>query len=281
LSAGVRSFDNALVVPAIFWLIVFLGAPLGLVAVYSFWHTANYAIVPGFNWANYAHAMHDVYLWTGLRTVLIALQTTAIALLVGYPVAYYLARSVKRFRLALLMLVIAPLWTSYLVRTFAWMLILGRNGLVNAALMSAGLAAAPIEWLLYSKFAVTLALVHIYLPFMVLPIYAVLENLDGRLIEAAVDLGASPWRIFLTIVLPLSMPGVVTGAIFVFVPAVGAFVTPELLGGPDANMIGNAIADQFGGTFEYPFGSALALLVIALVAVLVAVALRRGRLSFA
>ena len=273
-----KRVDTLLIAPATLWLGTLLLAPLGIIAVYSVWHVANYALVPGFSLRNYARAASGIYIGIGGRTLLIALKTTLLALVIGYPVAYYLARTVRRFRIAMLMLVITPLWTSYLVRTFAWMMTLGRNGLINQALLGAGLIASPIEWLLYSDFAVTLALVHIYLPFMVLPIYAVLEKLDGRLIEAASDLGASPARIFLTVVLPLSLSGVVTGSLFVFVPSMGPFVTPDLLGGTSALMMGNVIADQFGGTFEYPFGSALAMLMLGVIAGLAVTALRSGRL---
>ena len=273
-----KRFDMVLIAPATLWLGVLLLAPLGIIAVYSVWHVANYNLVPGFSLRNYERALSSIYIGIGGRTLLIALKTTVLSLLIGYPVAYYLARTVRRYRIALLMLVITPLWTSYLVRTFAWMMILGRNGLINQALLRTGLVSAPVEWLLYSDFAVTLALVHIYLPFMVLPIYAVLEKLDGRLIEAARDLGASPARIFLTVVLPLSLSGVVTGSLFVFVPSMGAFVTPDLLGGTSALMMGNVIADQFGGTFEYPFGSSLAVLMLGVIACLAVAALRSGRL---
>ncbi len=276
-----RRVDGLLIAPATLWLGTLLLAPLGIIAVYSVWHVANYTLVPGFSLRNYARALSGIYVGIGGRTLLIALKTTILALIIGYPVAYYLARQVRRYRTAMLMLVITPLWTSYLVRTFAWMMILGRNGLVNQALLRTGLVSAPVEWLLYSDFAVTLALVHIYLPFMVLPIYAVLEKLDGRLIEAARDLGASPTRIFLTVVLPLSVSGVVTGSLFVFVPAMGAFVTPDLLGGTGAIMLGNVIADQFGGTFEYPFGSSLSVLMLGVIACIAAVALRSGRLRAA
>jgi spermidine/putrescine transport system permease protein len=273
-----KRVNTLLIAPATLWLGTLLLAPLGIIAVYSVWHVANYTLVPGFSLHNYERAISGIYIGIGGRTLLIALKTTLLALVIGYPVAYYLARTVRRFRIAMLMLVITPLWTSYLVRTFAWMMILGRNGVINQALLRAGLIASPIEWLLYSDFAVTLALVHIYLPFMVLPIYAVLEKLDGRLIEAASDLGASSAWIFITVVLPLSLSGIVTGSLFVFVPSMGAFVTPDLLGGTSALMMGNVIADQFGGTFEYPFGSALAMLMLGVIACLAVTALRSGRL---
>jgi len=264
------------VVPGLAWMVALFLAPLLLIAVYSVWRVADYTIVPDFSLVNYRRLLGSLYVDVTLRTLRVAAVTTVLSLLIGYPVAYFLARSVRRFRTALLMLVILPLWTSYLVRTFAWMMILGRNGIVNQTLVGAGMIDAPLEWLLYSDVAVTIALVHIYMPYMVLPIYAVLEKLDGRLLEAARDLGAGPVRVFCTVILPLSLPGIATGAIFVFVPSMGAFVTPELLGGTKGMMLGNIIAQQFGGTFEYPFGSALTMVMIAIVAAVAALGLRFG-----
>jgi len=261
--------------PGLAWLAVFFLVPMLALFVYSFWSVANYQIVTGFSLHNYTKALGSfIYLEITIRTIRIALVTTVLSLLIAYPVAYYLARKTKKSRLTLLMLVIMPLWTSYLVRTFAWALILGRNGIINQAMQGVGLTDAPVDWLLYSEFAVTLALVHIYMPFMVLPIFAVLEKFDGRLLEAARDMGASRFRAFVTITLPLSVPGIVAGCLFVFVPALGAYVTPELLGGTGGLMLGNVIAQQFGGTFEYPFGSALTVLMVVVVAAIVSLSLR-------
>lgn len=271
-----KRFANVVLsAPGLAWLVVFFLVPMIALFVYSFWSVANYQIVPGFSLHNYRNALgNPIFLDLTLRTIRIAVVTTVISLIVAYPVAYFLARKVRKNRLTLLMLVIMPLWTSYLVRTFAWALILGRNGIINQGLQASGLVDAPVEWLLYSEFAVTLALVHIYMPFMVLPIYAVLEKFDVRLLEAARDMGASHWRAFVTITLPLSLPGIVAGCLFVFVPSLGAYVTPELLGGTGGMMLGNVIAQQFGGTFEYPFGSALTVLMVSVVAVLVSISLR-------
>lgn len=275
-----RFANAAFMTPGIAWLAVFFLVPMIALATYSFWSVSNYQIVPGFALHNYRKAIGDpIFLDLTIRTIRIAVVTTALSMIIAYPVAYYLARKIRQNRLTLLMLVIMPLWTSYLVRTFAWALILGRNGIINQGLQATGITDAPVEWLLYSEFAVTLALVHIYMPFMVLPIYAVLEKFDGRLLEAARDMGASRWRAFLTITLPLSLPGIVAGSIFVFVPALGAYVTPELLGGTGGMMLGNVIAQQFGGTFEYPFGSALTVLMVAVVAVLVSISLRYSSLG--
>lgn len=276
-----RKRSNAfLLLPAGGWLTLFFVMPLGVVLVYSFWRTENYMIVSDFNVGNYWRAVTgSMYYSVGLRTLKISLLTTFISLIVAYPVAYFLARKVRRFRITLLMLVIMPLWTSYLVRTFAWVLILGRNGVLNQGLVGSGMVDAPLEWMLYSEFAVIVALVHIYMPFMILPIYAVLERFDDKLLEAAHDLGAGRIRAFLTITLPISLPGIVAGCIFVFVPAMGAYVTPELLGGTSGVMLGNIIAKQFGGTFEYPFGSALTMLMVCVVAALVSIGFRYNKIG--
>jgi len=269
-----------LLTPGTFWLMVFFLAPLFVLFIYSFWVVENYRIVVDPGLRNYTKIISgEIYYGVAIRTIRIALVVTVLSLLISYPVAYYLARKVRRFRFTLLMLIIMPLWISFLVRTFAWALVLGRNGVINQALQGIGLTDEPLEWLLYSEFAVTIALIHIYMPFMVLPIYAVLERFDGTLLEAARDMGASKLRAFLTVTLPLSMPGVIAGTIFVFVPAIGAYVTPELIGGTDGMMFGNLIAQQFGATFEYPFGSALTVAMIAFVATIISIGLRYGRLG--
>jgi spermidine/putrescine transport system permease protein len=263
--------------PPVAWLVVFFVLPMLVMVLYSVWQTVDFKLVRTFTLANYANLGKSLYATTFVRTVRISLMVTIVSALIGFPVAYYLARKVQRFRTILLVLIILPLWTSYLVRTFAWMLVLGTNGIVNYTLRSAGLIERPLTWLLYSDFAVTIALVHIYMPFMILPLYAVLEKLDRRLFEAAADLGAPAWRTFVHVTLPLALPGLVTGCLFVFIPSMGAFVTPELLGGTRSIMTGSIIAQQFGVAFEYPFGSAMALALMAIILGVASVALRYGR----
>ncbi|APH72456.1 ABC transporter permease [Aquibium oceanicum] len=259
------------------WLFAFFVLPMATMVLYSFWQVIDYEIVADFTFRNYQRLTQNLYVTVFWRTVKISIYVTALSLLIGYPVAYYLARRVKRFRLTMLMLIILPLWTSYLVRTYAWMLLLGTNGVINKALLAVGIVDEPVSWLLYSDFAVTVALVHIYMPFLILPLYAVMEKLDGSLFEAARDLGGGRLRTFLYVTLPLSLPGVATGCIFVFIPSMGSFVTPELLGGTRSILIGSIIAQQFGVTYDYPFGSALALAVMAAILAFAAVALRYGR----
>ncbi len=259
------------------WLLVFFVLPMVTMLLYSVWRVADYQIVADFTLRNYEKISGALYVKVFLATIRISLIVTLLSLLIGYPVAYFLARKVKSFKFTLLLLVILPLWTSYLVRTYAWMLILGTNGVANQTLMALGWIDAPITWLLYSDFAVTLALVHIYTPFMILPLYAVLEKIDASVLEAAWDLGAGRVKTFLEVILPLSLPGVASGCLFVFIPSMGAFVTPELLGGTRSMMIGSIIAQQFGVAYEYPFGSALALVLMAMIFATATVVLRYGK----
>lgn len=263
--------------PPALWVGALFILPMATMVVLSFWRVVDYNIVADWTLANYERLARPLYLGIFWETIKIAVMVTVISLIVGYPVAYYLARKTKRFRLTLLVLVILPLWTSYLVRTYAWMLILGTNGAVNQALQGLGITDAPVSWLLYSDFAVTLALVHIYVPFIILPLYAVLEKLDPRLLEAAKDLGGGKWRTFWHVTLPLSLPGVATGCLFVFIPSMGAFVTPELLGGARSIMIGSVVAQQFGVAYDYPLGSAMSLAILAIILVVATLLLRAGR----
>lgn len=259
------------------WIGALFILPMATMVLLSFWQVVDYTIVADWTLANYERLIRPLYLGIFWRTIKIALIVTFISLVIGYPVAYFLARKTKRFQLILLVLVILPLWTSYLVRTYAWMLILGTNGAINQALQATGLTDAPVSWLLYSDFAVTLALVHIYLPFIILPLYAVLEKLDPRLLEAAKDLGGGRWRTFLHVTLPLSLPGIATGCLFVFIPSMGAFVTPELLGGARSIMIGSVVGQQFGVSYDYPLGSAMSLAILAIILVAATLFLRAGR----
>ena len=263
--------------PPALWIGALFILPMATMVLLSFWRVVDYNIVAEWTLANYERLARPLYLGIFWRTIKIAALVTIISLVIGYPVAYFLARKTRRFRLTLLVLVILPLWTSYLVRTYAWMLILGTNGAINQALQGLGLVDAPVSWLLYSDFAVTLALVHIHVPFLILPLYAVLEKLDPRLLEAAKDLGGGRWRTFLHVTLPLSLPGVATGCLFVFIPSMGAFVTPELLGGARSIMIGSVVAQQFGVAFDYPLGSAMSLAILAIILVVATGLLRAGR----
>jgi putrescine transport system permease protein len=207
----------------------------------------------------------DLYLRAYLGSLANAGLATALCLVLGYPLAHAIARASPAWRPLLLFLVVLPFWTSFLIRVYAWIAILQPNGLLNRALLAAGLIHTPLP-LLNNGFSVELGLVYSYLPFMVLPIFGSLSALDASLTEAAADLGARPWRQFLGVTLPLSLPGVVAGCFLVFVPAVGEFVIPDLLGGPDTLMIGKVLWDEFFENHDWPMAAAVAVVLVAALA---------------
>lgn len=212
------------------------------------------------------------------RSIAISAAVTAATLLLSYPVAYFIAVKGGRHKALMLVLITAPFFTSYLLRIFAWKIILGFNGVVNSALMTAGLIEAPLQFLVYNSFSVVVALTHAYLAFAVLPIYVALERIDKSLAESASDLGARPFANFRQITLPLSMPGVIAAALLIFVPTVGDYITPTLVGGPGGTMIGNLIQAQFGKANDWPAGSALSVTVILSIGVLLALIAGGARL---
>ncbi len=225
--------------------------------------------------ANFVRALDPLYLRAYWRTIWIATTTTLLCAVVSYPVAYYLAlRAPERWKRTLLVLTVIPFWTSFLIRTYAWILLLRSEGVINSALMSSGLIGAPLK-LLYSDFAVLVGQIYGELPFMILPIYVALDRLDVRLLEAAQDLGANRFWVFLKVTLPLSGPGLLAGTVLVFIPSLGAFITPDLLGGAKSVMIGNLIQNQFA-QLNQPFGSALSLILTAAVLLLLTIALKSG-----
>ena len=254
------------------WLGVFFLAPVAIVAAYSF---DVYSLDPGPHaftvdaWRAFLHS--SVYLGLFWKSVKMSLAVSAIIVLAAYPLAYYLALSGTKRKYVLLLLLIAPFLTSYLLRVLAWKVILGNQGVVNSFLYWTGLRSAdhPLSQLLYSRFAVMLVLGYIWLPFVALPIFVSLESLDRRLLEAASDLGASRLVAFRRVTLPLSLPGVAAAFLFVFIPTLGEFVTPSLVGGPSGYMYGNQIVDLFGTGFpDWETGSVLALFLLAVVGVL-------------
>jgi spermidine/putrescine transport system permease protein len=254
------------------WLAVFFVLPIAIVAGYSF---DVYSLFPGphgFTLSAWRAVAHDhVYLRLFWKSVKMSVIVSAVIVVLAYPLAYYLALSGTKRKYILLLLLIAPFLTSYLLRVLAWKLILGDQGVVNTFLFWIGIRSPghPLSQLLYSKFAVMLVLGYIWLPFVALPIFVSLESLDRRLLEAASDLGASRLRSFWSITLPLSLPGVIAAFFFVFVPTLGEFVTPSLVGGATGYMYGNQIVDLFGTGFpDWETGSVLALFLIAVVAVL-------------
>jgi len=257
--------------PGIAWWLVFFLVPVGVLIAYSFFSRGPYGgVIFEPTLKNYARAFDPLYmgvLWTSVR---IAIVATAAALLLAYPAAFFIARASPRWRVPLLVLVILPFWTSFLIRTYAWMVLLNPAGLINKVLQGLGVIDEPLP-LLYNEFAVTLGLVYAYLPLMVLPIYASLERLGVQTGEAAADLYATPRATLRTVTIPLTLPGIVAGCIFVFVPSLGNFIVPDLLGGGQTVMIGNVIQQQFLQARDWPFGSVLAMSVILLMFVVLAV----------
>jgi spermidine/putrescine transport system permease protein len=266
-----RLSRTALLGPALAWWAVLLCVPVALVLVYSFVERGLYGgVVWSFTFDNYVRAADGLYVDVLLSSMRIAGITTVLALLIGYPAAMFIAsRRSARVRTALLVLCVLPFWTSLLIRTYAWIVLLNENGLVNETLVSIGLLGAPAR-LLYNEFAIVVGLLYGYLPLMILPLYAAIERLDPALREAATDLGAGPVRRFFTVTVPLTRAGIVAGCIFVFVPSLGNFIVPDLLGGGRSSMIGNLIQNEFLRTRDWPFGATIALAVIAvMVAVIV------------
>ena len=253
-----------------YWMVFFL-APIGLLLAYSFLERGPFGGVIGkFTWGNYPRVFDPLYLKVLLTSVRIALVATSIALLLGYPAAYFIANASPRWRVPLLFLVILPFWTSFLIRTYAWMVLLAPVGLINKALTGIGLIDDPFP-LLYNELAIVIGLVYAYIPLMVLPLFASLERLGGELREASADLFSSPFETFRTITLPLTLPGIVAGCIFVFVPSLGNFIIPDLLGGGRKVMIGNLIQQQFLQARDWPFGAVLAIAVVVLMLLLLGI----------
>jgi putrescine transport system permease protein len=247
------------------WLTLFFLLPIAIVAGISFTESAD-AIPPyaaAFTLDNYRELTQSC-LRAYANSLGFAALATLLCLLLGYPIAYAIARAPGVWRQLLLFFVILPFWTSFLIRVYAWIAILQPSGLVNRLLLAAGVIDAPLP-LLYNGFAVELGLVYSYLPFMILPLYGSLSRLDESLVEAAADLGARPWRVFVQVILPLTLPGIAAGSLLVFIPAVGEFVIPDLLGGPGTVMIGKLLWQEFFDNVDWPAAAAIA---AALVAVL-------------
>jgi spermidine/putrescine transport system permease protein len=242
----------------VLWAAAFVVAPAVIMLVYSFARRGTLGgVVLDFTFENYAAVADPVYLQIVIRSIFYAALTTLLCLAAGYPVAYLIGRSSDRWRNALLMAVMVPFWTSFLIRTYAWVTILKSQGLLNSLLLQLQLIAEPLE-LLYTPGAVIVGLVYTFLPFMILPIYSSVEKLDGALIEAALDLGAGPLRAFSRVIMPLTSPGIAAGVLLVFVPALGIYAVNDILGGGRVDMIGNIIENQFkGNARNWPFGAAL------------------------
>jgi spermidine/putrescine transport system permease protein len=287
-----------LISPSLFWLVVFFLVPLLLVFAIGFGQRGTYG---GVRWTltleNYTRFFDPLYLRIFGRTIQIALLTTLICLLLGYPLAYFIATRSPRWRNSFLLLLMIPFWTNFLIRTYAWLLILRDQGLINTLwtgpfhnLLTHLASALPLQlWqpflqatssplsLFGTNGAIIVGLVYAWLPDMVLPCYASIERFDYSLVEAAQDLYANRLQSFLRVTLPLTMPGVVAGSILVFIPSLGAYITPDLLGGAKSVMIGNVIYSQFMAARDYPFGSAISFVLMAIMLIGTLIYFRLGR----
>jgi spermidine/putrescine transport system permease protein len=249
--------------PARIWMGLFFAAPMAIVVAYSFLTRGDYGgVEQPWTVESYTRFFDPLYGVILLRSFAMAAVSTAICALLGFPLALFISRAGSRKSLYL-QLVILPFWTSFLVRTYAWLFLLRDTGLINTLLQHFGIIHAPLP-MLYNDGAVLLGLVYGYLPFMVLPIFAILEKLDPALLEAAADLGAKPFRALMRVTLPLAKPGLLAGSILVFIPCLGAYLTPDLMGGGKTVMIGNLVQNQFTTARDWPFGAAASLTLMAI-----------------
>ena len=278
VTAALQRNSRVWVLPAFLWLFLFIAVPLAFVFVLSL---AQRNPAGGIDWvlglSNYIRALDPLYLWIYWRSLLLALATTLICLVLGFPVAHFIAQQTSAgSRNLLLFLVTLPFWTSFLIRTYAWILLLRTEGIINNALMFLGIIQQPLP-LLYNNFAILVGLAYTELPFMILPLYTALERIDKSQIEASSDLGCTAWQTFWRVLVPLSRPGIIAGVVLVFVPSVGAYLTPDLLGGAKSIMAGNLIQNQFAVIRDHPFGAAIAFVLTVVVLALLAISYRTTR----
>lgn len=255
--------------PALVTVVLILLLCLGVMATLSFW-TQNYIdLTADWTFRNYI-TLWDKPLFVTLmtRSTLISAAVTILSLILAYPMAYFVAFDVKRNKLFWLLILTLPFWISYLLRILSWKVILGYNGVINSSLIGAGIVSEPLGFLLYNPTAVTISLTHAWAPFALLPIYVSLEKIDRALISAASDLGDGPVWVFLRVILPLSLPGVIAAGLLIFIPTFGDYITPALVGGPGGSMIGNFITNQFGASNNWPLGSAVSIAVMCLATVI-------------
>ena len=270
----------ASLLPPLVWTSLLYFVPLAILISYSVWRLESFDIIKQFSLVNFQTILtNPSYRSVILRTVATALSVTLIDIVIALPLGYFIARFGGRYRGLLTMLVILPLWSSYLVRVFSWKIILGYNGVLNTALLSLGVLKQPSQMFLYSQFSTLLTFVHVWLPFMILPIITAFERLPQDFLEASADLNAPPWTTFRRVALPLVTPGILAGSINVFSLTMGDFITPSLVGSPQGIMLGNVISSQFGVSYNWPLGAAFSLVVMLIVFSGLAIALKRGALD--
>ena len=249
--------------PTLLAMVFGLAMPLLVLFTLSFWLQDYVDFIKTFSWKNYADFFDKpIYGMILFKSIKISGMVTLATVLLAYPMAYFIAFRIKTNKLVWLILITVPFWTSYLLRVFAWKLMLGYNGVVNSGLKSIGVISEPLEFLLYNPTAVTITLAHAWAAFAILPIYVSLEKIDRSLLEAARDLGENAFMTFVRVTLPLSLPGVIAASLLVFIPTVGDYVTPSLVGGPSGIMIGNIIQSMFGKAFNWPLGAAISVMVM-------------------
>ncbi len=257
-----------LIAPANTYLFILMVVPLLLVIILSFLSRGTYGdVVFNFNLSNYTRLFDPLYGKILLYSLGVGIGTTAFTILIGYPLAYYIARSPGRQRSLLLFLILVPFWTNFIIRIYAWIMILRAGGFLDAVLQWLHITTQSLN-LLYTPTAVMIGMVYEFLPFMILPLYTSLEKIENSLLEAAADLGAPPWKAFLRVTLPLSVPGMIAGTILVFIPAMGMFVIPDLMGGAKTILIGNVIRNQFLTARDWPFGAAASMILMVMTMVL-------------
>jgi spermidine/putrescine transport system permease protein len=270
----------ALLSPVMVVMVVALAAPMTLLALYSFWTQSGLAVDTHFTLDRYIDSFsRETYRALFYRSLAISGIVTVVTVVLAYPMAYFVAFRVERTKFLWLILLTIPFWTSYLLRVFAWKIILGYNGVINSGLMDLGLIKQPLEFLLYNPFAVVVTLAHAWAAFAILPIYVSLEKIDRSLLDAASDLGDGPIRRFLRVTLPLSLPGVIGAAVLIFVPTTGDYVTPTLVGGSGGVMIANIVEVQFDRIGDWPLGAALAIASMAAVGIITLLTVQAVRLA--
>jgi len=268
LSTRNRIASYTLISGPLLWVLAFLFIPYLIMFSYSFYIRQFPIFIPAFQFGNYAQIFTDPqYYQVLIRTAKIATLVAAGAVMLAYPLAYFLVFKVKsdRLRMVLYMAVIVPLWVSYLLRSYTWKIILGSEGVLNSFLVWVGILDKPTDIFLYNQFSMVVTLTYIFIPFMVMPIYTALEKIPHNLIDASKDLGVGPIRTFLTVTLPLSMPGVIAGSTFTFCLTFGDFIAPFLVGGPTGQMVANVITSQFGASMNWPLGAALSIIMLVVV----------------
>lgn len=251
--------------PMIVWTLLFVGATIVYIVALSFLKRSpdGFGVLPEFTLENYAKLFNANYARVFWNTIALGLETTALCVLIGYPFGYFMGRATKKWRTILMLLVIVPFWTNALIRVYGWRILLVGNGPINQGLMALGLIERPLQ-LLNTRGAVLLGMVYALLPFMILPTYTSVEKMDWSLVDAGRDMGAKPWKVFLTVTLPLTAPGLLTGCVLVFVPSLALFFMSDLLGGPSDLLIGNLVQDQLMTSRDWPFAAALSVALLAL-----------------